>query len=160
MRTRALLAGLCLTFLVSGWGSLLAAINCPRMQQLQGHSCCPPKVEHNSCDSDLLSHDMNVADEKSAALEHTGASANGTFSRPTESCAHCLSHQRSPSPTAAARVSNQPRRSLDLVIIRPLAADFTLLLPTLSSKTNLSRRSPPLLASHVPKHLLLSVFLI
>ena len=159
MRTRALLAGLCLTFLVSGWGSLLAAINCPRMQQLQGHSCCPPKVEHNSCDSDLLSHDMNVADEKSAALKYTGASAKGTFDRPAGSCAHCLSHQKSPSPTVAARVNNQPKRGLDLVIVNLLTTAFTPLL-TSSGKTDISRRSPPLLASHVPKHLLLSVFLI
>jgi len=151
------LIGVVFALFMSGWGGVLAAAFCPR---LQGHSCCLTRMaghsHHSMSPHDGMAMDgMEETPPPAAPVADAGASAN-TLSQPVEPCAHCMSHSGPVNiPASIVNMSEQSKRDAGagpLPTARMLAQ-----LATPSAEAGPAREhSPPGAAS--PRHVLISVF--
>jgi hypothetical protein len=153
---RVLLISVVCVLLVSGWGTVLAGVLCPRIPQ--GHAC--HKLETP------LAHDQDSSSHEEMAMEGmetTSAPAaknseSAAFGTPPGLCAHCVGVPQTPAtPLVVARSAEQTGRD----VCAPLAQTCNTLSPFVSqfvSTLRATQNAPPGSANR--RHLLISVFLI
>ena len=145
-----------LALLVSGWGNVLAAALCPKMQVA---SCCLMKTTH---DSSAPSHEAMAMDgmamDSMAMMPAAEVEAN-SMGQPAASCAHCLSSPDLPFKSVVTVNSvRESERNLSAAVaasvLRSLAAFSSSFAPPISSR----QHAPP--GSSTSLHVLINVFLI
>ena len=139
-----------LALLVSGWGNVLAAALCPKMQVA---SCCLMKTTHDSA-----SQHEAMAMDGMAMMPAAEVEAN-SIGQPAASCAHCLSSPDLPFKSVGTVNSvRESERNLSAAVaasvLRSLAAFSSSFAPPISSR----QHAPP--GSSTSLHVLINVFLI
>jgi hypothetical protein len=139
-----------LALLLSGWGNVLAAALCSKMQVA---SCCLIKTTHDSAPS----HEAMAMDSM-AMMPAADGEAN-SMSQPAASCAHCLSSPDLPFKSVVTVNSvRESERNLSAPVaapvLRSLAAFSSSFAPPVSSR----QHAPP--GSSTSRHVLINVFLI
>src|SRR5207248_3812591 len=144
-----------LALLVSGWGNVLAATLCPKMQVA---SCCLTKTTHDSASQHEAMAMDGMSMDGMAMMPAAEVEAN-SMGQPAASCAHCLSSPDLPFKSVVTVNSvRESERNLSAPIaasvLRSLAAFSSSFAPPISSR----QHAPP--GSSTSLHVFISVFLI